>query len=241
MLLSTALVLAAGATAHADLRSFTETYEYGTVPEGRTSLEIWHTQGRFENDASSPQFVENILEIEHGITDHWSLSLYQVFEQVSAGGLELGEPYHFAETKLESRYRLAERGEWPIDTSLYLELAKDFGESKYEIEGKVIGQRDFGPVIVAANAVAEVKLGKDVDELETEYGWAVGAAYQIHPKVRIGAETWGAAEDDELELAAGPAISLTPASNFWVAFTAGVGLTDETEALRARAIFGIEL
>jgi hypothetical protein len=237
--LTTAVVLGTAGAAHADLRSFTETYEFATTPAGRTAVEIWHTQGRFTNDASSPQFVENILELEHGITDRWDIAFYQVFEQVT-GEMD-AEAFHFAETKLETRYKLAERGEWPVDTLLYLEVAKEFGESEYELEGKVIGARDFDRLTVAANAIVEVKVGKDVDETEPEFGWAVGATYEIHPKLRLGAETWGEAEEDELALAAGPAISIAAASNFWVAFTAGFGLTDEAEGFRARAIVGIEL
>jgi hypothetical protein len=237
------LLLAAG-TAHADLRSFTHTYEYATMPEGKTALEIWHTQTRSTSDSNSPQILESILEIEHGITEHWDLAFYQVFEQVAAGALS--ENFHLSEAKLETRYRLAERGEWPVDTLLYLEVAKEFGESLYEFEGKVIGARDFGDVTVAANAIVEVKVGKDAAETEPEVGWAIGATYQAHPKVRVGVETWGAYEEEELYANAGPVINLAPASNFWTTLTLGFGLTDEAEGatfgfFSARILFGIEL
>src|SRR5204862_3931750 len=120
----------------------------------------------------------------------WDMAFYTVLEQIAAGGAVLDEGLHLSEVKLETRYRLAERGELPVDTLLYLELAKEFGESVYEIEGKVIGARDFGDVTVAANAIAEIPFGKDVPETELELGFALGAMYQAHPKVRIGVETW---------------------------------------------------
>lgn len=238
---SALVVIAAAGEARADLRSFTQTYEYSTVPQGRTAVELWHTQGRLTWDKDTAQTIQHIVELEHGITDHWDIALYNVFEQTAGGGAVMAEPYHYSETKLETRYRFANRGEWPVDTLVYLELAKEFGESLYEIEGKVIGARDFGELTVAANAIVEVKLGNDAAETEPEFGWALGATYQLHPKVRAGAETWGAAEEGEVKLSIGPAVSLAPSSNFWVTVTAGFGLTDEADAFSARAIIGIEL
>jgi hypothetical protein len=234
------LILAFSSTAHADLRSFTETYEFSTVPEGRTAIELWHTQGRNTWNADTPQTFEQIVEIEHGITDKWDIAMYSVFEQTS-GDAMTAEPFHFSELKLETRYKLADRGELPVDTLLYLEGAKHFGESAYDLEGKVILARDFDRLTAAVNAIAEVQFGKDVPETELELGAAAGLTFQVHPKLRIGGEAYGTYEEEELAVAAGPAISIAAASNFWIAVTAGFGLTDEAEAFRVRAIIGIEL
>lgn len=240
--------LVAPAVAHADLRSFTHTYEYGTMPAHRTAVEIWHTQTRATSDASSPHLYQGILELEHGLTDHWDVALYHVFEQVSGGGIDTG--LALAELKLETRYRLAERGEYPIDTLLYFEVAKEFGESVYEFEGKLIGSRDFGDVTVALNAIAEIKVGKDVDETEPELGWALGATYAAHPKVRIGAETWGIVEEGEVYASAGPVASFALAPNFWATLTLGFGVTEDAREegegvehgyFSGRVIVGIEL
>src|SRR5678816_4741675 len=96
--------------AHADVRSFTQTYEYSTTPQGTTDLELWHTQARRTWDSDTPQRFEQIVEIEHGLTDKWDMAFYTVFEQVN-GDAMTAEPYHFSEAKLETRYRLADRGE----------------------------------------------------------------------------------------------------------------------------------
>ncbi len=243
-----AIILTSAAPVAADLRSFTHTYEYSTVPAQKTALEIWHTQTRATSSKSSPNIYEGILEIEHGITDHWDMAFYTVFGQISgemtASGLQ------FTEAKLETRYRLAERGEWPIDTLLYFEVAKEFGESLYELEAKVIGARDFGDVTVAANAIVEIKVGKDAEETEPEFGWAVGATYPVHPKFRIGIETWGIVEEGEVYASAGPALSFAPAASFWTTLTAGFGVTEDAREegegaehgyFSVRLIFGIEL
>ncbi|HWU91573.1 MAG TPA: hypothetical protein VN253_30105 [Kofleriaceae bacterium] len=236
-----AAILGFSAEARADLRSFTETYEYSTVPQGKTAFELWHTQGRLTWDKDTAQALETVIELEHGLTDHWDVALYNVFSQTAGGGTVMAEPFRYSETKLETRYRLADRGVWPIDTLLYFEASKEFGQSVYGLEGKVIGARDLGPVTIAANAIVEIKLGKNAAETEPELAWAAGATYQVHPKLRLGAETWGALEEGKLALSAGPALSLALASNFWVATTAGFGFTDEADAFRVRAIIGIEL
>lgn len=242
------VLLLVSTPAAADLRSFTHTYEYATMPAHKTALEIWHTQTRATSDKSSPHIYEGILEIEHGLTDHWDIAFYQVFGQVSGGMVDSG--LQLTEAKLETRYRLAERGELPIDTLLYFEVAKEFGESLYELEAKVIGARDFGAVTVALNAIAEIKVGKDAEETEPEFGWALGATYPVHPKVRIGVETWGIVEEGEVYASAGPAVNLAPASNLWVALTLGFGITEDAREegegaehgyFSARAIVGIEL
>ncbi|MBL0214474.1 MAG: hypothetical protein IPQ07_11360 [Myxococcales bacterium] len=234
------LTLTAARDARADLRSFTHTYEYSTVPEGKTAVELWHTQGRATWDKTSPQFYEQILELEHGITDHWDAAFYTVFSQV-AGDAVTSKAFGLEAVKLESRYRFADRGEWPVDTLVYVEVAKDFGASVYELEGKVIVARDFDKFTAAANAIGEVKVGNDTVETELELGWAAGLTYQAHPKFKLGAETWGQLEESELYLSVGPAMSFAPSSNFWLTLTTGFGLTDEAEAFSARAIIGIEL
>jgi hypothetical protein len=240
---------ASAAAAHADLRSFTHTYEYATMPAHRTAVELWHTQTRATSDKMSPNIYEGILEIEHGITDHWDIAFYTVLAQVSDD--MLGDTgLRLAEAKLETRYRLAERGELPIDTLLYFEVAKEFGESLYELEAKVIGARDFGDVTIAANAITEIVVGKDAAETEPEFGWAVGATYPVHPKVRIGIETWGMIEEGEAYVSAGPAVSFAPASNFWATLTFGFGVTEDAREegegadhgyFSGRVIVGLEL
>jgi hypothetical protein len=231
--------------ANADRRMFTSTYEYKTVPEGHTAIELWHTESRDTWDSSTPQSLEHILELEHGLTDHWDIALYTVFDQV-AGGTVGGvttdsEPFHLAETKVETRYRFADRGELPVDILAYGEFVKAFGESVYEVEAKGIFARDFDKVTVALNVIAEIAFGKDAAETEPEFGWAAGATYEVHPKVNVGVETFGFIEEEEVGASIGPAVSVAPDGQFWATFTAGFGLTDEAPALSGRLIVGVEL
>lgn len=241
-------VVLSSASAHADRRSFTHTYEYTTVPEGKTSLELWNTQTRSTTAASSPQQWQGILELEHGLTEHWDFSFYTVLEQLAGGGGVLSEPFHLAELKLETRYRLSERGERPVDTVLYLDAAKQFGGSTYRFEGRVIGARDFGDVTLAANAIAVLVTGHDVPETKVPFGGALGASYQTHPKLRVGVEVWALYQDEHVLMDAGPVLSFAPTPTFWATLTAGFALTERDAvagpdhgAYSGRVIFGLYL
>jgi hypothetical protein len=235
------LVTATAATAHADRRSFTNTYEYSTMPEGKTAFEFWHTQSRDTWKSDTTQRYQQILEIEHGITDHWDAALYTVLGQVAATDPTESEPLGLDSLRLETRYRLADRGELPIDTELYFEVAKDFGKSVYEIEGKGIFARDFDRFTAAANIIAELVTGHDVPDTHLILGWAAGLTYEVHPKCRLGAETWGEREQGVVTALAGPAINVAPSGNLWLTVTAGFGLSDAAPAMAARAILGVEL
>lgn len=241
--LATSLVVGAGDAA-ADRRAFTQTYEYTTMPEGQTEVELHTAQSRatFDGDAS-PQAFELQLEVEHGITDRWDVALYHVFAQAS-DGMGGGTPLALTEIKLESRYRFAERGELPVDVLVYGELAKQFGMSAYDVEAKAILARDFGAATVAVNLIGEVELGGDVPEAEVELGWAAGVTYEVSPRWKIGAESWGgfeAEEPEELAASAGPALSWAPSTKLWLSATAGFGLTDEAAAFTAAAVIGFGL
>lgn len=237
------LVTGVGA-AHADRRAFTRTYEYTTMPEGQTEVELITTQSRTTFDgATSPQAFSLQLELEHGLTDRWDVALYHVFEQ-STDGRGGGTALALSELKLETRYRFAERGELPVDLLLYGEVAKQFGAGAYDVETKVILARDLGPVTAAVNLIGEVGFGNDVDETELELGWAAGASYELSPTWKLGAETWGdfeAEHTDAIAASAGPAVSWAPSPALWVAATAGWGLTDTADAFSVRAVLGLGL
>src|SRR5262245_19298248 len=151
------------------------------------------------------------------------------------------QPYLLHEMKLETRYRFADRGEWPVDLLAYGELAKEFGDSVYEIEAKAIVARDFDMLTAALNLIGAVEFGRDVPETEFEFAWAAGVTYELHPKFNIGVETFGALHEDEVEASVGPALAVAPSSNLWLTFTAGFGLTDPAPAFGGRVILGIEL
>lgn len=244
-------VLALASTAHADRRAFVHTYEYMTIAGGDVELEVWNTQSRAGfGDDSGTSFFDLQLEIEYGITDHWDIALYQVIAQTDGPTPMESEGLHFSETKLETRYRFAERGELPVDTVAYFEIAKGFGETHWEFEPKIILARDFGRASVALNLIPELELEEEVDamgetelELEFEPGWALGATYELMPALKLGGETFGSlsspGNNNDLFWWIGPSVGWAPSPKLWVAATAAVGLTDNSDDLLVRFIVGL--
>jgi len=230
----TCAVLGASSSAHADVRSFTRTYEYSTQPEGKTAVELWHTQTKTA--------FQGALEIEHGITEHWDAGLVTVLAQVAGEDPAAAEPLHLDSVRLESRYRFADRAEWPVDLQVMITAGKQFGRSDYAIGGRVIAARDFDRLTVAANVLGDVLAGAARDDTDAVFGWAAGATYTAHAKARIGAETWGhAVMEGERSASVGPTLGLSPSSTFWITVTAGFGLADAAPDFEARAILGLEL
>ena len=230
------LIVAMTSTASADRRLFTSTREYSTVPEGNTTINLWHTESR---DGDAEAFT-GIVELEHGLTEHWDAALFTVFTQV-AGDPAVAQPLLLQEMRVQSRYRFADRGEFPVDMMLLAEVAKQFGDSAYAARGSGIVARSVDKVTVALNVIAGVDFGADVPDSALELGFAAGATYELHPKANLGVETFGSVDDEAVAASIGPALAVAPSSNFWFTLTAGFAVTDEAPAVSGRLILGIEL
>jgi hypothetical protein len=117
---------------------------------------------------------------------------------------------------------------------------REFPDSIYPLEARLVLARDFDRVLVAGNAAIAMKLGEDVTDRDVAFVWAAGASYQVHDVLRIGGETWGRTGESRRALA-GPVVLLVPSSKLWLTVGTGFGLTDASAALEGRAILGIEL
>ena len=235
-----ALALALAPAARADRRSFTRAYEYATQPEGNLEIEIWNDltipKESFAGTVAQPKF-----EIEVGITDHWDLALYHAFEsQIEEGR----STFRFDAWKLETRYRLFEKGELPVDLMLYLELERpaDF-RAPAEVEEKLIIGKDLGRLGLIVNLVAEQKLGTDARSGH-RFEVDAGARWEFMPALRVGVEyfvtlTSAPGADLGVRHYLGPSISVANAK-VWLQAGAGVGLGDNSEVF-VRSVLGFNL
>ena len=237
-LLLLALVLPPAA-ARADRRYYGETYNAVTATPGGVDLELWSTLTQPKRTSGGVQFWRHQLELETGITSRWDVALYNVFDYVQ------GDTFRYQATKLETRYRLSDYGEWFVDPVLYLEVKKEWTEDKpWAFEGRVIVAKDMGPINVSANGIYELELIPGGGQ-EHELGYAVGASYELVPYLRVGAEAFGgwkrSAEDGAWasEHYAGPAVSLAW-SRVWLVLAAGFGLTETSQQNQLRAIFAYQ-
>ena len=112
------LILSGTNAANADRRGYVWTYEYQTMPKGHAELEYYLTHKvtdfhKYDNKNS----WEHQVEYEYGLTDRWDVSIYQRWKQSNTAS---DDKFEYTGTKLRTRYRIGEKGMYPLDTLLYL-------------------------------------------------------------------------------------------------------------------------
>ncbi len=236
-----AILAAAPGLARADRRYYGETYNAMTAPPGGLDVELWSTLTQPKATSGGVQYWRHQLELETGITPRWDVALYNVFDRVQ------GESFQYQATKLETRYRLSDYGQWFVDPVVYLEVKKEWTEDKpFAAEGKIILGKDIGPLNLSVNGAYEIEFIPNGGGREHELGYAAGASYELLPWGRVGAEGWGnwtrAADGSGWvsEHYAGPAVSLAY-SRVWLVLAAGFGLTDTSQKNQLRAILAFQL
>ena len=239
--LSATLLAVAGA-ARADRRTMIRAYEFQTQPRGNLELELW-------NDVEAPRtaFTDSTIvtrvELEYGLTDRWDTALYHVFAQ---GGpqAEQPQPFHFDSWRLETRYRLAEKGEWPVDVMIYGEIERpaDFN-LPFESEEKLILEKDFGRIALVANVVGAQHLFRA--DLGRTWEVDLGARYELMPQLRTAVEFWTTQEyvgpDVSRNYYLGPSVSVAT-QRVWLQFGIGFGLdSSQDQKMLIRSVLGFNL
>jgi hypothetical protein len=245
LLLYIFVLLVDASVAVGGVRHFTFLYEANTSAAGSLELENWITWQRATGSARFDQ-VDFRHELEYGVTDAFQVSVYLADwfyenDQEHSG-------FTYSDTALELIYNLTNPVVDPVGLSIYGELKA--GDRLIELEAKLIAQKNLGPFIFAYNATLEsVWEGSDLGEREGEFSQALGASYEISPRVSVGLELlhefvfpeWR----DEKKIRnffVGPNVSYRR-QNWFVTVTALAQATDtENEPdFQLRTIFGIGL
>jgi hypothetical protein len=148
--------------AHGNPRALPFTYTTDTLAPGQVEFEqtvdLVPLNGVTANGTRGAYLASQFLtEFEIGVAPRLELALYLTF--VPTVGANVLEPQSQAimpegnGSKQRIRYTLADPGLWPIDVGVYGELSEN--EHEFEFEGKVLLQRRFGALRVAANLWAE--------------------------------------------------------------------------------------
>jgi hypothetical protein len=227
------------------VRHFTFLYEAPTSARGSLELENWVTWQRITDPNRSDQ-VDFRHELEYGVTDKFQVSIYLADWFYESNQEHSG--FAYTDSAIELIYNLTNPVDDPIGLSFYGEIKA--GDRLVELESKLIAQKNFGPLILAYNATMEaVWEGNELDEREGEFSQAVGASYEISPRISAGIELlhefvfpkW---RDEEKirNLFVGPNVSYRR-GNWFVTVTALAQATDTEDEpdLQVRTIFGIGL
>jgi hypothetical protein len=226
------LLVCCSSMAYADRRAYVWTYEYMTMPKGASEMEYYLTTTvpdlhKYDDENT----WEHQVEYEYGLTDNWDVAIYQRWEQTNT---EADNDFEYTGTKLKTRYRLGEKGMYPVDMLLYLEYIRpDDSQSPEVLEGKLILAKDFDKFNVAYNQIIEDGI---TNGGETEHSYAAGVNYECSPAWKLGVESTGNFTNDEYYL--GPTASWE-GERFWVALGGLRGLNDSSDNLKVRLIAGI--
>ncbi len=224
-------------------RRFTYTYETTTSPVGTWEYEQWMTWKHYDNKDR----FDFRHELEYGITDRLQLGIYLAdwrYENVDGGESETD----YKSSGVDLIYQLTDPNKSAFGSALYGEVL--VGDEKVQLEGKLLLQKNIGPLVLVYNAVLEAvwegeSLGS-LDESKAEWKNTFGASYQINPNFFIGVEAvheiefaeWSDAGDHIFY--AGPNISFRK-GNFFTTIAGLFQVTDvdgEAES-QLRVIAGI--
>jgi len=184
----------------ADERRFTYTYEPEVLPQGGMEFEQWVTLGTQRTKGGEVK-KENFNrwdlreELEYGVTDRYSVSLYlnaraESFRDVGASPVENKSEFTFKGISIENRYMVLNPAEHAVGLTLYLEPR--FSGDEAELEEKIIiGQRhgDWKWAFNLTHATEwEDNFHSTEGELEASFGvardfgkqWSLGLEFRDH-------------------------------------------------------------
>lgn len=227
------------------VRHFTFLYEANTSAPGSLDLENWVTWQRGIGPDRFDQ-VDFRHELEYGVTEKFQASLYLADWFYEADHER--SRFTYSDSAVELIYNLTNPVVDPVGLSIYGEVR--VGDRLIELESKLIAQKNLGPLIIAYNATLEsVWKGHELGEREGEFSQALGASYEISPRISVGLELlhefvfpeWRD-EGNIINFFVGPNVSYRRA-NWFVTVTALAQATDTEDEpdLQVRTIFGIAL
>jgi hypothetical protein len=187
--------------AHANPRPLPFSYQHEQLGKGESELEqfIDFSPTRAlaipSGDLAWYGLTSFTTEFETGLTDRLELGLYVTFAPAAPGDFtSTPQALDGNGMKQRLRYALAPSGEWPIDVSLYGELAEN--EREIEIELKVLLQRRFRFARLIANLSAEREFYFDGHH-DIVLNPSAGLTFDPIPLFQPGIEYWLHAEFPE--------------------------------------------
>lgn len=218
-----ALATLSVSVASATERRFAVSYETTTAPKGTVEVE----ESIFWEKGSGFDTLKFRTEVEFGITDRFQLAFYLYdFEHAKEDGIRSTK---WEGSGIEAVYQLTDPNKSFIGSALYGEVLMN--DTELELEGKLLLQKNFGPLMVVYNAVVEGhwedRYSHQVGVLEQTFG----LSYQLHPSFSVGLEAKHEVELDEWKhnqgnaVFAGPNISYRK-GKFFAAVAALARVTD---------------
>ncbi len=195
-----ALAVAPAGLAYANPRALPFTYTTDTLAPGAAEIEqtvdAVPLRATSINTGAETSYLATSFqtELEIGLCRNLELALYFTFAPAQQSLTNTARLPESNGIKQRLRYILADPGEWPIDVGFYGELSEN--DREVELEAKVLLQRRFGKLRVAANLWAEYEFYFEKDAVTGDHQRDVvinptfGATYEVTPNVHVGLDSW---------------------------------------------------
>jgi hypothetical protein len=131
-----------------------------------------------------------VEELEYGLNDRMSLSLFGKFERPPGGSSRLDA------VALESVIYIGQIPKTGVDVSGYVEYAHGLIGEPDGFEGKLLFGKQAGRFQGLFNLILERPIGPHSDEHFASWGYAASATWRTWGRLRIGAEAFGDLGDD---------------------------------------------
>ncbi len=192
-------VLACGlsmTSAQADERRFTYSYEPETLPEGGLEFEQWvtlRTQRTSGGEVKQGNYNRWELrqELEYGVTDNYSVSLYldtaaESFRDFSRTPATDVSSFDFKGISIENRYMVLNPAEHSVGLTLYLEPR--FSGDEAEVEQRIILGQRHGDWKWAFNLTHATDWADNLHTTEGEVEASFGLARDLGKHWSVGLE-----------------------------------------------------
>jgi hypothetical protein len=192
---------------HAGARRFVYSYEATTSSPGEVEFETWVTWKRSDNSAARKDVFDFRHEFEFGVTDRLQLAVYVAdWRYQTALGDEDG--FSYQHSAVEAIYNLTSPVRDLLGSAVYGEIK--VGDKNAELEGKLILQKNLGPLVLVYNVTLEAEWEGDslrrLDERSGEFQQSAGISYELSPRFSVGVELlhevgfpdWSTAEDSKV-------------------------------------------
>ncbi len=215
--------LTSSVVTEASNRYFGYVYQPETSPAGELEFEQWVTvrSQRATHPTNPADGKENFSkiqmrsEIEYGVTDRYTTSLYLNFEQESYRKVVSGEDiskFRWAGVSWENRYLILNPAENPVGLTLYIEPTYAGDEAKLE-EKIIIGNR-FGDWIWAVNFIHETEWKKNFNATEGKVAVTAGLARSLGNHWTLGIEAREVTGIPEYDKATYSALFVGPVASY---------------------------
>jgi hypothetical protein len=209
-------------TANADERRFGYTYEPEVLPKGGLEFEQWVTL-RSQRTSAGEVGKENYNlweireELEYGVTDRYSVSLYlnganESYRDHTVSPFEDKSRFDFQGVSIENRYMLLNPADHAVGLTLYLEPR--FSGDEAEIEQKIILGQRHGDWKWAVNITHATEWADNLHSTEGEVEFAAGIARDLNTNWSIGLEARDHNEIPEYKRWENTALFVGPVVNY---------------------------